>query len=185
LTASHFGDIVKATEKRDLQKLAESILNPTELCGEAVVHGRTYETVAIEKFEKLSSLKVTRCGLFINPSYPFLAASPDGVISSTAVIEVKCPFNGRNMLIKPGKFFPFLAQTDNCVSLKKNHKYYYQIQGQLGIARREHCFFVVYTHADIFIEKVIFDECFFLNEMLPKLEFFYKTVYRPHIAKLL
>ena len=34
---------------------------------------------------------VEPCGLFVDTSKPFLAASPDGVVGQDAVVEVKCP----------------------------------------------------------------------------------------------
>ena len=40
------------------------------------------------------------CGLFINPSYPTLGASPDGIIScdccGIGTLEIKCPYCSRN-----------------------------------------------------------------------------------------
>ena len=140
-----------------------------ELSGEAIVHGRTYESIAVEKFESLSNLKVSHCGLFINPKYPFLAASPDGVIGSKAVIEVKCPFNGRNMKVQPGKFFSFLTFDGTTVTLKKNHSYFYQIQGQLAISRRDFCDFVVYSHTDRFVEKIFIVEHFLIMKFFQSL----------------
>lgn len=31
------------------------------------------------------------CGLFVNNDLPFLAASPDGLISYDSIVEIKCP----------------------------------------------------------------------------------------------
>lgn len=38
---------------------------------------------------------------------PFLCASPDAIIDKNHLVEVKCPFTGRNNIIKPGKLFPY------------------------------------------------------------------------------
>jgi hypothetical protein len=66
-------------------------------------------------------------GLFVDVLRPHLAASPDGiVIGEEAVMEVKCPFNGREEKIAPGKNFPFLEVRDGGIHLRKGHSYYYQ-----------------------------------------------------------
>jgi len=39
--------------------------------------------------------KFESCGLFVNPKYPFMGVSPDGIVSSAcherSLMEVKCP----------------------------------------------------------------------------------------------
>ncbi len=88
--------------------------------------------------------------------------------------------------LKTGKNFSFLHYTaDHKVSLKPNHNYMYQIQGQLAISKKKICYFVVYTFKDLFIEKVAIDEFFFTNEILPKTKNFYENFYRPHVASKL
>ena len=89
--------------------LCHSLLNPPKLACLAVNHGKTYESIAIKKFEELNNLAVSKVGLCVNPNFPYLGASPDGLISEDTILEVKCPFAGRNNKIVPGKFFPFLS----------------------------------------------------------------------------
>ena len=163
-----------------MNKLSESIFSPAVLSCPAVVHGNVHEPIAVAKFEQITSTKVRKCGLFVNPEFSFLAASPDGVIESTnEILEVKCPYNGRNQKILEGKDFSFLRIEDNKLTLKKNHSYYYQIQGQMACSQKALCQFVVYTHEDIFIEQIKFDHTFFEKEMLPKLSEFYYSIYEP------
>ncbi len=76
LTASNFGDILKITDRRDLNKLCQNLLNPVKLTSPSIVHGKTYESIALEKFQQTTSTKVKTCGLFINTGFPNLAASP-------------------------------------------------------------------------------------------------------------
>ena len=130
----------------------------------------------------MTSTEVRKCGLFINPDFPFLAASPDGVIESNdEKVEIKCPYNGRNKKIQQGKDFSFLTLEDKKLALKKTHKYYYQIQGQMACSKKSVCHFVVYTLVDILIEQIYFDPTFFEKEMLPKLTEFYFSIYEPLI----
>ena len=165
-----------------MTKLSESIFSPVAINCPAVVHGNVHEQLALNKFEQMTSTKVRKCGLFVNPDFPYLAASPDGVIESkNEIVEIKCPFNGRNKKIQEGKDFSFLTVEDNKLTLKKTHNYYYQIQGQMACSQKYVCQFVVFTLVDIFIEQIHFDPTFFEKEMLPKLNDFYFSIYEPLI----
>ena len=76
-------------------------------------------------------------GLFVDVQHPYLAASPDGVLADEfAVLEVKCPYSGREEKIKPGKNFPFLEERDGNFCLKRGHNYYYQCMGQMFICKK-------------------------------------------------
>ena len=66
--------------------------------------------------------------------------------------------------------------------VKKSHKYFLQIQGQMGISRHKKSYFIVYTFEDLFWEIVPFDETFFNDNMVPVLKKFYEAHYRPYIA---
>ena len=116
----------------------------------------------------------------------FLAASPDGCIDKDGkkiLCEVKCPYNGRNEEIKPGLHFQFLEEVNGVPKLKRNHNYYYQIIGQLAIARSTLCYFIVYTHKDFFVEDIEFDSDFFEVNIFPKLNSFYQCHYKPYITQ--
>lgn len=122
---------------------------------------------------------VQPCGLFICHEKPYLACTPDGIISDTTLIEIK-----RDMLIKPGKLFPFLEyDSEDNIVLKQSSNYYYQVQGQLYISKRRHCYFIVYTFKDMLIQKVVLDNDYCEGSLLPKLSLFYEKYLRPYIAK--
>ena len=66
---------------------------------------------------------------------PFLAATPDGVVSCSCcgegLLEIKCPFKYRNSQpasIEDESFY--LHKVGSEVTLDKKHDYYYQVQGQ-------------------------------------------------------
>jgi hypothetical protein len=105
-----FGQVCKATERRDMGKLAKSILFPPHLSGEVVTHGKVHKASAAAEFEKFTSKKLAPCGLFVSCEHPFLAASPDRMIDKEekALVEMKCPFVGRKQKIAPVKNFLFL-----------------------------------------------------------------------------
>jgi putative phage-type endonuclease len=182
LTASRFGEICRATDNRDFNKLAQSIYSPPSLTCPAIVHGKSNEKVALQAFEKKMNIEVKKCGLFVNPNFPFLAASPDGYSEiDNKLVEIKCPYSGRNMLVAEGPEFPFLHISNDKLSLKRNHPYYYQVQGQMACSEKTACYFVVFTLNDMFVEIINYDPSFFEKEMLPKLKEFYFTYYEPLI----
>ena len=189
LTASHFGAIVKITDRRDIFKFCEEMYDPKNLIKvPAIRHGLTYESVALKKFSEMTGKKVLKSGFCIDPELPFLGASPDGFVEGEdAVVEVKCPYQARNRKITPSalKHIPFLHEVDGKICVKKTHNYMYQIIGQMKLSKKSHGYFVVYTHEDLFYEKITLDEDFFTNNMLPKLKQFYDTEYCPYIASVL
>ena len=185
LTASRFGEICKATDARDMEKLANDIYNPPNLDHiPAIKHGRIYEQTAIEAFMAKTGKEVSECGIFVDPRFPHLGASPDAVVKGEeAVVEVKCPYAGRQHKIRPGKNFSFLEMKGDKFQLKRSDKYYYQVTAEMMLAKRRTCYFVVYTLApDIFIEEIKLDEEFFTSEMLPKLSDFFEQHYLPVAA---
>ena len=182
VTASKFGDVCLATSQRNMEKLCKSILFSKNLCTASVIHGRQYESVAIEHFEKQSGKKVKPCGLFVSPAFPYLAATPDGVINGEEIIEVKCPYKGRNEPIAPGKLFPYLVETLDGLRLKETSKYYHQVQGQLFLTQRKVCHFIVYTFKELLFIPVSINNEFCQLQLIPKLELFYTKHYRKYVA---
>jgi len=61
-----FGEICKASERRDFGKLADSILNPPTLTGAAIIHGQVHEASAVKKFVELTGKRVFIAGKFIS-----------------------------------------------------------------------------------------------------------------------
>ena len=64
------------TDRRNLQSFCDMLYDPPKLTTPAILHGKTYEAVAVTSFEEKYNVKVDKCGLFINPQYCFLGASP-------------------------------------------------------------------------------------------------------------
>lgn len=75
-------------------------------------------------FEELTHFKVKKRGLFVSVKYPFLGATPDGLVGNEARVEVKCPYGGRDIDINSGKKFPFPVESNGKITLKSSHKYY-------------------------------------------------------------
>ncbi|CAH2100194.1 unnamed protein product [Euphydryas editha] len=122
LTASNFGLVVKKkTQYQQSQQLA------------------IQEKVAIEP-----------CGLFVDEDFPFIGATPDGLIGQDTVVEVKCPLvafkKGLEESIKENKIQIWkYNKKREVIEVNKNSNWYHQIQGQLHVTRREKCLFAVWS----------------------------------------
>ncbi|CAN7982444.1 unnamed protein product, partial [Ixodes hexagonus] len=126
---------------------------------------------------------VQPCGLFIDLIHGFLAASPDGLIGTDGIVEVKCPEPMRHETAKKAaeKYNDRKYEgTDPKLSTK--HFFYYQIQGQLHITGRKFCDFIVYTEHGIDVQRIQKDEEFWQTEMEPFLTRFYKECVLPEIV---
>lgn len=151
-----------------------------------LLYGIENESIAIQKFQEQTGIDVLKCGLFIDKENPFLAASPDGLIGSDAIVEVKCPYASRNYTIENAivdKTLDYLTLgNDGHIALKPTHNYMYQIQGQLHITKRDICYFIVYTKLDLMYCKIERDDLFWVDKMQLYLEKFYMKALLPEIV---
>ena len=101
--------------------------------------------------KKHTNFQYTASGFHVNPVYPHLGATPDGMINchccGEGIVEIKCPYKYQykhphdvtdpQIYIKRGG--------DGKMHLCHNHKCFYQIQGQLAICEKKYCDFVCWT----------------------------------------
>lgn len=182
ITSSNFGKICNATSRTDFRNLSEKLLKRQEARSPALDHGRMYESTALEQYAQSSGNNYSKCGLIICKSHPFLASSPDGLVDNDIVVEVKCPYSARNVLINP-VHVPYLREAEHGgLELKKNHNYYYQIQGQMLCTGRRRCHFVVFTFKHFVLIEIEKDDEF-IDEMLNKLKAFYESHFREAVLR--
>ncbi|XP_060862406.1 uncharacterized protein LOC132939325 [Metopolophium dirhodum] len=150
-------------------------------------YGRDTEPIARKKAECIIGEKIQICGLIVDPDEPYLAASPDGLIGKTAIIEIKCPYIAKDTSSAIDainkKLLPYCNIVDNCTKLKKDNIYYYQVMGQLHITRRKLCYFVIYTSNWITVEKIYYEPEFWTSNMAEKLKMFYMDCMLPEIIQ--
>lgn len=105
-------------------------------------------------------VKTFSSGFIVNPSYPFFGCSPDGKVidetkdSPNGILEIKCPH--KHSYVTPqtacsGDSQFHLEMIDDFPVLKKTHKYYKQVQGQMGITGAKWCDFITYTFKGIWL----------------------------------
>jgi hypothetical protein len=202
LTASNFGSVMKRRENIFPKSLLTKMLTPATNGSkppEPCLWGKTNEQTAIAKYleDKQSLTACVQCGLIINTEAPWLGASPDCLLHDASettpfgVGEVKCPFSKKEMTIEDAcedsSFFLTAPsndkQTTGTPTLKRNHQYYYQLQGLMATCKVKWGDFIVYTKQDIFSERIYFDHELWYKTMLPKLTLFYFTYIYPKLVK--
>ncbi|KAK4882859.1 hypothetical protein RN001_006178 [Aquatica leii] len=166
LTASNFGAVIKRRISTPCHNLVKRLLYAT----------------AIEMYETKTHNSVQKCGLFVDIKNPFLAASPDGLIGNDGLVEIKClPSIGDSKMRDIEHKNLCFEVINETIRLKRNHSYYYQVQGQLNISQRQFCDFVMYSNNDFFVERILVDKNLWTEHMLPKLIYFYKECILPEI----
>ena len=98
------------------------------------------------------------------------------------IIEVKCPFSGKEEKVGIGEHFPFLEEREGQLRVKKQHSYYYQWQGQMACTKMSRCIFIVYTNCDLFTDTIYYNEEFCSQAMLPVPNDFFDKHYKPFIV---
>lgn len=93
LTASNFGKVCKLRATTSRKNTVKSILYNTFSGNLSTNYGIENEPIAKMSFEKVINLKIKPAGLFVDKTYLFLAASPDGLIEDDGIIEIKCPYH--------------------------------------------------------------------------------------------
>ena len=174
LTSSNFGKVVKSGNQG---RLAINLLNTKPFNSRATQHGKSYEGVAIKKYEAMMGTPVERCGLAVCQDYPFLGASPDGLVGGDICVEIKCPYSVRSLNVTKENM-PFLNEK----GLKKSHDYYYQVQGQLLCTNRSICHFCIFTFADFRVFEIERDDDF-IADMVDKLKAFYVNHFKPALLE--
>lgn len=190
VTASRFGEICHKMEnsRAKPQLLADKILQPkppTSFAERMMKWGRDNEDVAVQVYSGLDAYKnvqVFECGLFISPEDSYLGASPDRVVYDPlatypwGLLEVKCPHSVRKktplQAAKEAKTF-MCREENGLLYLNETHQYYYQVQGQLGIAGAKWCDFVVYTMQGISIQRINYDAGFWKSKAQLLSKFYY------------
>ncbi|XP_060862495.1 uncharacterized protein LOC132939379 isoform X1 [Metopolophium dirhodum] len=137
LTASRFGHICKMRKTTSCENSVYDILYGSDIHSKAIQYGNDMEVVARKKAERFLSKEIYACGLFVDKEIGYLAASPDGLIEDTAIVEIKCPFVARDTINAVEAVHKKLLQhcfidpSTQAAQLKKGSVYYYQIMGQL------------------------------------------------------
>lgn len=200
LTASDFHDIrnkVKSFKDHatapEVKKYILALINRSDNLGTipAIKYGRAMEDQAkvafIGAMEEAGHMNVTtkECGLFVDPVCAYIGASPDLLVSceccGESVVEIKCPYSCASDEPKEGHP-TYLIKPGNTLELKKTHKYYTQVQGQMGVCIYSRCFFFVYAPIKPKLIKIVFDPTFW-SALQADLKVFFTKCMAPHLIE--
>ncbi|KAK3102700.1 hypothetical protein FSP39_013237 [Pinctada imbricata] len=150
----------------------------------------TIEEYKLKKAEEGENVIVESSGLIISKDHPYLAGSPDGIVTTssgnTGLIEIKNLLHSKPInLHQASENSNFcLINKKGTLYLKENHIYYHQCQGLMNICNFEWIDLVVRTlnPYQMIIHRIIRDKDFWNNTMLPKLHAFYFNCLLPELA---
>ncbi|KXJ06371.1 hypothetical protein AC249_AIPGENE12226 [Exaiptasia diaphana] len=116
---------------------------------------------------------------------PYIGASPDGLLSckccGQSVVEIKCPFSIRDSSVTEWwQPTDFLERRNNTIQLKREHKYYYQVNGEMAVTGALRCYLLVWTPKELHVEVIKFDTGLWESALM-KLDLFFKS----YMAKVL
>ena len=156
VTASRLKAAVCTNVAQPSQSLIKGICYPegTSFTSKATAWGCDHEQKACKEYQNLvhdqhTEFSISKNRLFIHTSYPFMGASPDGVVNckccGCGIVEIKCPYSCRNtaFLDKSSESTFFLEENDGKLMLSVYHAYYFQVQAQLKLSGTHYCNFVV------------------------------------------
>lgn len=199
ITASKFYAVCHTSIEKPSVSLVSQICDPAghTFTTEATSWGSSEEKNAIAQYcntclKSHDNYKITESGFRVNPEYPYIGATPDGLISCSCcgegIIEVKCPFKQKHIKVtdacKDSQFCLHMNESGH-ITLKPSHPYYYQVQAQLLVTEASFCDFVVYTATGdehgLFVERLTRDDIF-LSDVLQNVQHFYKCVILPNLV---
>ena len=184
---------LKAEVQTDINKPSQSLIKAIgypesqQFYTEATLWGQKHEATASQAYiaectKNHTDLSVLPCGLIINQSHPYLAATPDGIINceccGSGVLEIKCPFSctGKTLLEATADPTFYLEEKNGELQLKTDHAYYYQVQAQMNYSGAKYGDFVVWSQNELVIQRIYLDETF-ISSILPKAtEFFTRGI---------
>ena len=200
ITASKMKSVCHTDASNPSQSLVKSVCYPEAFCftSKQTVWGCTHEKLAKDLYvkemkQKHFDFQVVNSGFVINPAWPYIGATPDGIVSCTCcgrgVLEIKCPYCHKGEDIEyaaaQDKKFCLRPSSDGPLHLHKAHAYFYQVQSQLFVCGVEYCDFCVCTFTDdvqstIHIERITGDHVFWDDCML-KAQHFFRTCILPEL----
>lgn len=198
VTASNAKDVVSTSTNRGHY----NILNRTLWAGRmiqtrAMAYGKERESEAFTAYSVScrDGESVVKSGFWVNPKFPEVGASPDGLIYDNegrmkGILEIKCPYvlvdcHPNNIEgLKPNQKKNLCYDlVNNVPRLKRTHKYYYQCQTQMAVCNVSFCDFLIWSPKGITVERILQDSVFW-EGLLPRLQKYYRCVLLPEYLEM-
>ena len=166
-------------------------INCVSLNTTAIRYGREHEKHAIDsyvnyQFKRGVAVEVQECGLVVDTLLPWLAASPDAIVSdptlkedSKGCLEVKCPLSCENLSIfkacRTVAAFCLVVERNGNMCLSKSHSYFYQLQTQMHVTSLQWCDFVVWSPLhEPFVQRIKYDADFMKSAISTADKFYFE-----------
>lgn len=129
---------------------------------EAMQWGNDNEAEARGLYEFMRDAAVTEVGLVCHPSIAMACASPDGLVGSDGLLEIKCPNTATHI--------------ETLLSAKVPSRYVTQMQWQMACTERQWCDFVSFdprmpAEMQLFVQRIPRDETAISNLTLSVRDF--------------
>lgn len=137
-----------------------------------------------------TTVTVLKCGVVISQEVAILAGSPVarvvdfGFKHHFGLAEVKCPetkYHVTPLEACEDPSFCCEAVSGHC-KLERDHAYFAQVQGQMGVTGASWCDFILYTKKGISVERIVFEPDYWA-ELGQKLSSYYLTHFIKHASK--
>ena len=194
---------LKKCANKDVSKLVREIANPNvpsyipplpDQPQNPRDWGLKHEATARKNYTQVQrkqhcKLRLESKGFMISKDKPFLGASVDDLRHcecekgcSVTVVEYKCPWKHRDIQPKEAFLTPEVGgiQKGNNFMLKRNCRYYFQVQLQMFVYQLCLCDFVVWTKHGLFSVEIPFDEIFMLS-VIERLQEFWSNHVLPFL----
>ena len=202
ITASRMKAVCHTDASKPSQSLIKTICYPEafSFTSKATRWGCEHEKQARDIYVKAlkqhhDDFSVTDSGLVINSQWPYIGASPDGIVKCKCHgIGVLCPFCHKETTLKEAavdKTFCLKQQLDEeRLRLDHLHAYYYQVQTQLFVCNVDYADFCVctfvrddknsYDDSGIHIERIEKNQVFW-EGCVEKAQLFFKNCLLPEL----
>lgn len=174
---------LRKSSKEDPSSVIKTVMGSTQsVQTKSMKHGISTEPIAKRAYNSTMKRQHTcltsqDTGMFVLKEKPFISVSPDLLVQckccGEGLCEIKCPDSIKGLKPSPENVPYISVSDDNTISLKKNHPYFYQIQGQMGVTGRHYCDFFVFTFHGHICVRVMFNESFF-SEMIEDITWFWE-----------
>jgi len=174
ITESVAYDVTHSSDS-NVSRVLHSLLWAKPFTNVAVQYGKDNEANALLEFGNAMSKDVPRIvvyqtGHWESSTTPELGCSPDGIAldansSDVFLVEIKCPYILRNCAprdfgskLSKKQINNFcLTEVDQKLMLKRQHKYYFQVQMQMAVMHIRQYYFVVWSPHGLWWEMINYD----------------------------
>jgi len=200
ITASMAYDVSHSSDS-NVSRVLHSLLWAKPFTSVALQYGKDNEAKALLEFRNAMSkdvpgIVVSQTGFWVSLTTPKLGCSPDGTVldpnsGDVFLIEIKCPYILRNCAprdfdskLSRQQIHNFcLTKVDQKLTLKRQHRYYFQVQMQVAAMNIWQCYFIVWSPHRLWWELINYDSDLYSAE-IPKMLDFHKIYLVPEYFEM-